>query len=254
MKPTLELNTNRFNAMTRQLARATGIELRVVMRNEAAKVLDKCIEKTKIATLGKIEKSSIMAARGRVNAAGHQWLTKEGLLWIHSERTGKDRVGGQITLSSGNGQVIPNRHGRRLGQSMLARAANAISLYASALAQERPARIAARGLAVQSWVQAADAIQLDIVTTNKVIIARKAVARNGIYYRNGNAAEREQGKAHVITLTNTLPYNDKIRMGAILRAAIGGRVGYMRNNVNNGVFKSMSSIAAAYPGLRASLN
>lgn len=105
-------------------------------------------------------------------------------------------------------------------------------------------RKAARGLAKKSWKQVADDLGLTIAVPSYV---ESATTPKGDYPEDGKATEESKGSDFAIVLRNSRTYSPSV-FDAI-RKAMNGREKYFRENLKQGVFKSIGTIAAKYPGL-----
>lgn len=105
-------------------------------------------------------------------------------------------------------------------------------------------RKAARGLAKKSWKQVADDLGLSIAVPSYV---EAATTPKGDYPEDGKATEESKGSDFAIVLRNSRTYSPSV-FDAI-RKAMNGREKFFRENLKQGVFKSIETIAAKYPGL-----
>ena len=105
-------------------------------------------------------------------------------------------------------------------------------------------RKAARGLAKKSWKQVADDLGLSIAVPSYV---EAATTPKGDYPEDGKATEESKGSDFAIVLRNSRTYSPSV-FDAI-RKAMNGREKFFRKNMELGVFKSIETIAAKYPGL-----
>ena len=74
-----------------------------------------------------------------------------------------------------------------------------------------------------------------------------ATTRGGDYPENAQAREDRQGSDFSITLSNSRTYSSSV-FDAI-RKAMNGREKFFKENLKQGVFKNIATIAAKYPGL-----
>ena len=105
-------------------------------------------------------------------------------------------------------------------------------------------RKAARGLAKKSWKQVAADMGLNIAVPSYV---EAATTPNGDYPEDGKATEESNGSDFAVVLRNSRTYSPSV-FDAI-RKAMNGREKFFRKNMEQGVFKSIETIAAKYPGL-----
>jgi len=105
-------------------------------------------------------------------------------------------------------------------------------------------RKAARGLAKKSWKQVATSIGLTVSIPS---YAEAATTPNGDYPEDGKATEETKGSDFAIVIRNSRTYSPSV-FDAI-RKAMKGREKFFRENIKLGVFKSIETIAAKYPGL-----
>jgi hypothetical protein len=102
----------------------------------------------------------------------------------------------------------------------------------------------ARGLSKKSWKQIAERLGFDISVPSYVA---SATTRGGDYPENAQAREERNGSDFAINLSNSRTYSSSV-FDAI-RKAMNGREKFFRENMKTGVFKSIETIAAKYPGL-----
>jgi hypothetical protein len=118
-----------------------------------------------------------------------------------------------------------------------------------------PARLKARYLGLQSWVQIGDAMGIDLnsvppKTKNiKIQDARDALDRKGKRYRNGTSFEGENAGRYSLTITNDSPVEVNKEGQARLSAALDRRAKAFENNVKHKVFDDMKARMARYPGM-----
>ena len=105
-------------------------------------------------------------------------------------------------------------------------------------------RKAARGLAKKSWKQVAEDMGITIAVPSYV---EAATTPKGDYPEDGKATEESKGSDFAIVLRNSRTYSPSV-FDAI-RKAMNGREKFFRENLKQGVFKSIETIAAKYPGL-----
>lgn len=105
-------------------------------------------------------------------------------------------------------------------------------------------RKAARGLAKKSWKQVADDLGLSVSVPSYVAAA---TTPKGDYPSDGQATEQSKGSDFAIVLRNSRTYSPSVFDA--LRKAMNGREKFFRENLKQGVFKSIETIAAKYPGL-----
>jgi hypothetical protein len=102
----------------------------------------------------------------------------------------------------------------------------------------------ARGLSKKSWVQAAEKLNLTISVPAYV---SSATTPGGDYPENAEASEERNGSDFGIRIKNARTYSASV-FDAI-RKAMNGREKFFKENMKTGVFKSIETIAAKYPGL-----
>lgn len=102
----------------------------------------------------------------------------------------------------------------------------------------------ARGLSKKSWLQVAENLGLTISVPGYV---SSATTPNGDYPENAEAIEEKKGSDFGIRIKNARTYSSSV-FDAITRA-MNGREKFFKENLKQGVFKNIATIAAKYPGL-----
>jgi hypothetical protein len=105
----------------------------------------------------------------------------------------------------------------------------------------------ARGLSKKSWKQLAERLGFDIDVPGYVA---QATTKNGDYPEDAKARENREGSDFSITLQNARTYSPSVYDA--IRKAMNGREKFFKENLKTGVFKSIETIAAKYPGLKMS--
>jgi len=105
----------------------------------------------------------------------------------------------------------------------------------------------ARGLSKKSWKQLAERLGFDIDVPGYVAAA---TTKNGDYPEDAKARENREGSDFSITLQNARTYSPSVYDA--IRKAMNGREKFFKENLKTGVFKSIETIAAKYPGLKMS--
>jgi hypothetical protein len=105
----------------------------------------------------------------------------------------------------------------------------------------------ARGLSKKSWKQLAERLGFDIDVPGYVAAA---TTKNGDYPEDAKARENREGSDFSITLQNSRTYSPSVYDA--IRKAMNGREKFFKENLKTGVFKSIETIAAKYPGLKMS--
>jgi hypothetical protein len=77
-----------------------------------------------------------------------------------------------------------------------------------------------------------------------------ATTKNGDYPEDAKARENREGSDFSITLQNSRTYSSSVYDA--IRKAMNGREKFFKENLKTGVFKSIETIAAKYPGLKMS--
>ncbi len=116
----------------------------------------------------------------------------------------------------------------------------------------------ATGLARQSWVQIADALNIDLgavqgggsLSSAGIAKARAAIATTGRPHQNGSGTALGDQEKTVVMLVNRLPYGTAIGFDRTLLTIMAGRAGYFRKSYENGAFDTMTKAARAFPWLK----
>ena len=141
-----------------------------------------------------------------------------------------------------------------LGAGLLALVAREASEFRESVQRKKEAGKLAAGLAAASWLQAARALGLDLLSVGaaggKLMRAMVARASNGRSYVNGSGSQTSSRGRVSIVVTNSLPYNQRIGLPAIMSSVIRGRAKYAAENLKRGVFSSIESVGKRYPFFR----
>jgi hypothetical protein len=113
----------------------------------------------------------------------------------------------------------------------------------------RERKLAARGLAKQSWVWIARSLGTPIKAPAYVL----AAAYKGQQYpQDGSSTTSGDGSGFTVTITNNLPYNGAIGSQWALLGAMSARARYFERNMAHFAFQSLETRAKKYPGIFSS--
>jgi len=161
------------------------------------------------------------------------------------EAASRNTLAAQVQLIEKNVKAAPRRKLNGKLYKMSWKMPDAVWAMAQAqIAASIKRRKASRGLAKKSWLQVAQSIGLSVNAPGYV---ESATTKNGDYPSDGKATEESNGSGFAIVLRNSRTYSPSV-FDAI-RKAMNGREKFFRENLKLGVFKSIESIAAKYPGL-----
>ena len=126
--------------------------------------------------------------------------------------------------------------------------------FGAELAKRLPAGLRAIGLARQSVVQSADSLGINLeqvqagaISGSDIAKARSAVPSSGVRYQNGTGKQTKGLGQFTIEVTNSYPYNAKMKMDVALSGVISSRVGFYERNITRGVFQNLQAVEKAYP-------
>ena len=161
------------------------------------------------------------------------------------EAASSNTLAAQVQLIEKNVKAAPRRKLNGKLYKMSWKMPDAVWAMAQAqIAASIKRRKASRGLAKKSWKQVADDLGLSIAVPSYV---ESATTKNGDYPGDGKATEESKGSDFAIVLRNSRTYSPSV-FDAIQKA-MNGREKFFRENLKLGVFKSIETIAAKYPGL-----
>jgi hypothetical protein len=161
------------------------------------------------------------------------------------EAASKNTVAAQVKLIEANERAQPvrvlngkiyymkNRYPDALWAQLQAKVRRSIQLSKDA-----------RGLAKKSWKQVAERLGLDVAVPGYV---SSATTRWGDYPDNAQATEERRNSDFAILIKNGRTYSASV-FDAI-RKAMNGREKFFKENLKQGIFKNIGTIAAKYPGL-----
>lgn len=223
MSGTVRVDTSKFNAMVREIARKASVPEEEVLSNEVARILEATIKHTPSATVASI--------RGTSENANFSMQPET----LYAPKRG--RAGVKITKGGFIAYYLHNRYPDALWSQMSAR--RKVSLAA---------KLRARGLARKSWLDIARKLGLRINFPGYV---SSAVASTGREYPQNVSVRlrRQQGKLQ-IGFTNAQPTVNKIGGSRALQRAIDGRYKYFMRQMGLGTFDELAKIAKKYPGIR----
>jgi hypothetical protein len=265
---TVQFDASKFYRFTEELVRRIPASRRDVIRAETGAVLKAWLLKTKVAKPRTLEyrgrKDAVRAARrltyggsGKASELrpGQAWFTAGksttpfGRVWIWN------KFARSFFLLQGPGAP----KGDQINKSGTGKSAFLFWNTRALLLPKIKAAQASAGLSRQSIVQIGDALGIRIESvpggrnaSAAVAKARRAMASDGIAYRNGTGSEAESEHKFFTKLVNNLPWarSPRIQMDTTLALVLKGRMNYFRRNVAAGVFQDAAKIARAYPGIR----
>ncbi len=216
------VNTDKFNAICRQISNLSGASYEQVVKAEVGKVLEAAIKFTPALKIGKI----------RARFANAEYSQQPP--GLYSPKTARS---GDIKLSK-NGSIkyfLGNRYPNALWRAIQKRRKDRLASI-----------IGARGLAQQSWLKIAVALGIKI---DHPAYVDKAIASTGKNYIDTSAKKFANAEVCRILVENAQPTVNAIGGGRALQRALAGRVKFFEQNVAHAVFSDISKIARAYPGL-----
>lgn len=107
-------------------------------------------------------------------------------------------------------------------------------------------KLGARGLAKQTWVNAAFKLGRSIAAPGYVTAANY---KGQQYGENVSVVEAGSGSTFTIEITNRSPLGEGARMEPALLSAMGGRARYFQANMEHHAFRTLATRAAKYPGI-----
>jgi len=215
-----DMDTSLFTQMCREMAQRLDKPDDTILREETGRIFNKAIENTDAADVGKI----------RARSAASKFSLQPTALYTPKQP-------GRRHLRSG--KVLYN-----LSYRFPAPLWNAIQ---AARAKDVKVRIAARGLAKQSWYKIAILLGLGIEAPAYV---KKAIASTGKEYSEDEKATVIRAKGQMgYEFENAQPTVNAIGGERALQQAIDGRVEFFLTNVSKGVFDDLARVAKKYPGI-----
>lgn len=254
-----------YGAALRRMAALTDLDQRQILRAEAGSILKTWAGRTKVATAqateirGRARALRSITDQGRASATSG-FLTinsgrrsnNPGQMWYRTRR-GKFQAAGMMNVKSGGAWRWSWIHFPNDDWSAMQAAAAKAS---AALVAMIPAARRSAGLARQSVVQIADALNIDLlqvpgggVSAAGLLKARAALASTGSAYYNGTARSAGTDIKPYIDLFNGLPYALRIGMDRTLLGVVAGRTKFFEQSYAKGAFDSLQKTARAYPGL-----
>lgn len=218
----LVVDTSKFNAMVREIARRAAVPEEEVLTNEVGKVLEQTIKNTPSATVSSIRSSS--------ENAEFSMQSQE----MYTPRT--PRAGVNVSQRGFIAYYLRNRYPDALWSLMSARRKASLA-----------ARLKARGLARRSWLDIAKKLGLSISFAGYIATA---IPRTGKEHPENTRVQlqRQTGKLQ-ISFQNSQPTVNRIGGSAALQAAINGRYKFFLTQMAKGTFNDIAKIAKKYPGM-----
>jgi hypothetical protein len=213
---TLDVDTKYFDAMVRELSRVCSAPPDEVLREEVGRVLSQALKNTKAASVSGIKEHS----------ANAKFVVMPASLYKPKRR----RVAG--------GKIVYNLN-RRYPAALW----NAIQ---KARAIDLKRRLAARGLAKQSWYKLGLLLGVAVEAPDYV---KNAVPTTGKTYKDERVDVQKGDASNVIKLETTQPTLVAIDGEGALQRAVQGRIAYFYKNVTKDVFGKLADIAKKYPGI-----
>lgn len=245
---TLNISTAGFQRMARDLARIAGVDYRAVIEHQAKQVLKGALRRTKIRKLSEMVKYVTKHSNGALPDGSRMAATGNGKQWFLDTSNYR---GSNPPETNRNRSFHHMNGARRWSDARWARYQMALIEQAADRKRSLKAAKGARGLAKQSWLQAALDLGFQSSDVAASAIVARAVASNGRSYRNGRGKRLTQGSAFYIELSNNSPLltNGRNKGADILKAAVNARISAFRHEVRTGVFSDLALRARRYPGL-----
>lgn len=254
------VDTSNLNGFCKRIAATPGLGRTAwdVMLFEVGKILERCVDLTTRDKVNRIKisvafKNRTLPGPGNTYQRGIPiiYITKSGIVWFADEpgdqyigRAGyaKEGLGKQRGMVDGKTFHPMNEH-FRYGNPRWAK-------YQEMLAQLKNKQIDVRGVigrAGKTWVEMAEAAGIKLNGIPDYV--RNAPPFKGNVKRHGFA---EQSRGLWLRMTNV----GKIVLGTIdgnriLQTSINGRYKHFLGEMKRSNFQDIKSVAAAYPGLRA---
>lgn len=267
-----------YGSALRRLSQLTGFDQRAVLLGEAGIILKTWAGRTKVATQAKTDQRSW---RHILNKAGLDVTGSGGTkvgditvnagirgpfgrVWVRtrSGKSGQYGGPGRFRLAgviSEHGQSFRpmNYHWKNATWTDIQELVEDVAIQAR---KKIPAGRRAAGLARQSVIQIADALNIDLervkgggtLSAQGIAKARAALATNGQRYDNGKGFVSGNEVKSAVTLINNLPYGTNAGMDRTLLYILNGRQKYFEASYANGAFQTVKGIAKAYPWMRVS--
>lgn len=262
--------TAKLSAALKDISRITGFSERTVTLGEAGAILKTWAGRTKVASKPAIE------FRARKRALHDLGFTKKSGVGGITINTGSRGMAGFVWVQTQGKHGKPWKlAGKQDTQSLGFSPANvhwkngtwtdiqeAVADSSASIRRRNQEGQQSAGLARQSVVQIADALNIDLakipgggISPSGIAKARQAIASNGKQYTNGTGAQTEEKEAgrYFVTLVNSLPYHAKAGMDSTLAGVIAGRAGLFRKTFQTTAYRGIQSAARNYPWIRAQL-
>ncbi len=257
-----------YSQALRRLAQLSGFDQKQVLLAEAGAILKTWAGRTKVVKQADADKRSWISVLGKrgldlgsAREPGDISVNMGvrgnfGRVWVRTDR-GKFKLAGQIDPRSYDFRPMQHHWKRKTWIDIKEVAADVAFQARKKLPKGRQAA----GLARQSVVQIADALNIDLlavkgggISAAGIAKARAAIATTGRAHRNGAGTVTGQEIQTTVRLINSLPYASapKVAMDTTLRGIIAGRVKFFYTSYAKGAFDTMTKTARAYPWLRVS--
>jgi hypothetical protein len=243
------VDTTGYSRMAHELADMGAVPYESVILFSTGRVLNRCIELTKGATVAGIDASvhakfnnygdgkyGTANTRGvdqRISiapTAGHKW-------WVSRNADGKRTF------------YIMNDSRRRWSDARWAQYQNEELQRQMQLRQFLPKAKGARGLAKRSWLQIAE--DLGISVEGVAAYVRGARPSTGKTFVNGTGKEFRGTDSFFVEIANNYPAlaAGRLHGETILQKAINGRIQGFETDLRKGVFDNLTARAKKYPGV-----
>ncbi len=263
MTPTLTWDSSKFTDAMRELAQISGRDFATVCKRELASAVRIVAGQVKIRSVKKVSDgvrkrymASFSSAPGKISTTKRTtWFRFEQGEWVPAGSQSLPRVTVKTGPQAGKKLTGTASKGWRLQGATWYAEQQAERLRERFIPREIERRLPARYLKMQSWVQVADSLGIDLNSvppSTKAIPmqeARDASDRKGRTYRNGSATERAAGADYAVTLTNESGPEIASNGQARLNAALNRRAAAFENNLKHGVFQDVKTRMARYPGI-----
>lgn len=266
--PTVELDTERYVLMCRDLMNLSGRDFKDVLFVTAGQIISFCIKHTRAASRAKIIESVSKRRSQRFEFPGGEvisvskrhpghisFLDTSSFKPTSRQPAPKFIVGGKTWHDMTTFHWSDERWAKF--QTFLSEMQSAQGRYS----QKGDARIVtlqkgndltaalnSRGNAKRSWYQIAEAIGI-AASVNAPEWVKSSTPQNGQRYQNGTARMMLEGVAAFIEMSNTHPAAIRMNGQALVNYAIIARTKAFEREVELGVFRNIKDRAARYPGL-----
>lgn len=261
MNPKIEFSDTGFKQLLNELARMSGKTFEEVMKAEAGRILQRIIKKTPASGVTQTRKISLREkARLIKENANRAFKFPTGeVIYTHPKTHRRifldystfDYASGDKKPMVKNGKTIHEMDGNRRWSNVrwqkYLSLEESIKPQAADVARKIPKT---KGVARQSWIKAAQDLNIDMQIINVPAYVKKAEQLSRKQFPNSEGRRFQTKTNLALSFDNSYPqFQNGDYQGNVIRGAINARIKAFTNDMERGVFDDVKKRADRYKGV-----